>query len=107
MLKFEPHLTAVCRLNSKFLLTVNADLILKVLHYVAEEETYAVIATEKLHALLSLANINTRDLLDVDKLTAISKSEVLATSGRSKNIVLLKLKNGGDFDKPDIVEDEM
>ena len=97
-MKFEPPLTALCRLSSKYVLTINHDMLLRVYAHTPEAEGYKVVAEEKLDAMLAISTPMTKDLLMVEKMAVVNKETVVCVSGGSRNIVLLKLKDGGVFD---------
>jgi hypothetical protein len=71
VLKFDPPLTAVCRLSSKFVLTVDSDMMIKVYKYSPNsvpEPTYEIVAVQKITSLTEMITETTRDLLFVDKI---------------------------------------
>lgn len=71
VLQFDPPLTAVCRLSSKFVIGVDSDMLIKVYKYSPNsvpEPTYDLVAQEKLSVLIEMITPTTRDLLIVEKI---------------------------------------
>ena len=67
-IKFNPPLTALCRLTSKYILTIDGEMTLKVFAYEQELEGYKVVSVDKLEAMLSISTPMTKDLLIVEKM---------------------------------------
>jgi len=95
--KFQPPLTALCRISTKYVLTVDPKLDLRVFAYYAEGECYKLVAQERLDSLMTISTTMTHDMLIVEKIQAIQKDLIVLVSGKSRNIVLAKLR---DFDAP-------
>lgn len=109
MLKFEPPLTAVCRLSSKFILGIDSDMLIRVYRFSPNsvpEPTYELVAAEKCEVLIDMITETTRDLLYVEKITLLQRGQLLFVTGGSKNLVLATLRNKGDYEKLDEQEKE-
>lgn len=66
--KFEPSLSALCRISSKYILTVDPDLFMRVFLYDSAKECYRVVAKERLECLMTMSTNMTHDLLVIDKI---------------------------------------
>ena len=69
---------------------------MRVFEYNAEGENYQLVAQERLESLMTISTTMTHELLAIEKIQQLQKDLVVLVSGKSRNIVLAKLR---DFDQ--------
>ena len=66
---------------------------MRVFAYDAPGECYKIVAQERIESLMTISTTMTHDMLVIEKIQQIQKDLVVLVSGKSKNIVLAKLRN--------------
>lgn len=66
--KFDPPLSALCRISQKYILTVDPKLDLRVFAYDQTNECYKVIALERLDSLMIISTTMTHEMLLIEKI---------------------------------------
>ena len=66
--KFEPPLTALCRVSHKYVLTVDPKLDMRVFAYDAPNECYKCVAQERLDSLMTISTTMTHEMLSIEKI---------------------------------------
>lgn len=91
------------------MLGIDSDMMIRVYKYSPNsvpEPTYELVAQESCEVLIDMITVTTRDLLIVEKIVLLQKGMLLLVTGGSKNIVLMNLRNKGDYDHMNDTEKE-